>query len=186
MQKVNVNMSPELEQALAEGRTDFKVGGAFGYEHFREGKLLDSGYSGNIVVDEGLTDILDVALSNGTQKSTWYVGIFKNNYTPVAGDVASTFAGVGVANEVTTEVDETTRPTWTDAGVSAKSVTNSASPAVFTANTSVSVYGAFLISNNTMGGLTGTLCAASKFASVRSLVNTDVLNITYTLTIADA
>ena len=37
-----------------------------------------------------------------------------------------------------------------------------------------------------MGGTTGTLMAASRFTSVRNLLDTDVLNITYTLTIADA
>ena len=50
----------------------------------------------------------------------------------------------------------------------------------------VSAYGAFMASINTLGGTTGTLLAASKFASVRNLLATDVLNITYTLTIADA
>lgn len=185
-----INYSPELDQAIRDGSLNLdkmKIGGAFGHEHIRDGKVLSPfQYDGNIVVDEGLNHFLDATLSAATQLTSWYVGIFKNNYTPVAGDVASTFAGVGIANEVSTEVDETTRPAWTEAGPSSKVITNSASPAVFTANASVSVYGAFLISDNTMGGLTGTLMAGSKFASVRSLINTDVLNITYTLTIADA
>lgn len=185
MEKVNVVVADALRKALEEGE-GVKAGGYFTVEHYRNGELLDVITSPNIVVDEGLNHVLDVALSNGAQNGTWYIGIFKNNYTPVAGDTASTFAGVGVANEVSTEINETTRPQWVDAGVAAKSVTNSASPAVFTANTTVSVYGAFLISNNTLGGTTGVLCAASKFAAVRNLLNTDVLNITYTLNIADA
>lgn len=185
MQKVDIKVSDDLRKALEEGE-GVKAGGFFTVQHIRNGEVIDEFDSGNIVVDEGLNHILDVALSNGTQNTTWYIGIFKNNYTPVAGSVASTFAGVGVANEVTTEIDEVSRPQWVDAGVSAKSVTNSASPAVFTANTTVSVYGAFLISNNTLGGTTGVLAAASKFAAVRNLLSTDVLNITYTLNIADA
>ncbi len=164
------------------------VGGVFHFEQVRDGKVIDEWDEHNIVVDEGLNHILDVGLSNGSQNTTWYVGIFKNNYTPVAGDVASTFAGSGVANEIvaTTDVSETVRETWTDGGVSAKSVDNSASPASYTAAAGLSIYGAFLISNNTIGGLTGTLFAASKFAAVRTLIATDVLNITYTLTAADA
>lgn len=185
MQNINVNVSPELLKAYEDG-SEFKAGGYFTVEHVRNGEVIHSEDSPNIVVDEGLTYILDTSLSGGTQKTSWYIGIFKNNYTPVAGDTASTFAGAGVANEVSTEVDETARPAWTEAGVSSKTITNSASPAVFTANASVSVYGAFLISDSTMGGAIGTLCAASKFASVRNMLNTDVLNITYTLTIADA
>lgn len=187
MQEVKFEMSPELREALEKGDVaSIKIGGAFGYEHIRNGEVIASGYSPNIVVDEGLTHILDVAMSNGTQDTTFYVGIYKNNYTPVAGDVASTFAGAGVANEISTEIDETVRETWTEAGVSSKSITNSASPASFTANATVSAYGAFLINNNVLGGLTGKLIAASKFAAVRNLVNTDILNVTYTLTIADA
>lgn len=185
MNEVELVMTDELREALERGEK-VKAGGYFTVEHFRNGELIHRQISENIVVDEGLDHLLDVALSNGTQNSTWYVGIYSNNYTPIAGNVAATFAGAGVADEITTEVDETARPTWTEPGVSTQSITNSASPAVFTANTSVNAYGAFLISNNTMGGTTGVLMAASKFASVRALVNTDTLNVTYTLNIADA
>lgn len=183
--KFDLEITPELLEVCNDPE-GLKAGGYFTVRHYRDGKLLDTIVSENIVVDEGLTHILDVALSGGTQDTTWFIGIYKNNYTPVAGDVASTFAGAGVANEISTEVDETTRPAWTEAGVSSKSITNSASPAVFTANTTVSAYGAFMISDNTMGGTSGVLMAASKFPAVRNLLNTDVLNITYTLTIADA
>lgn len=181
----NVRIAEALRKKM-ERKDNFRAGGYFTIEHIRDGKVIHTEDTPNIVVDEGLTYILDVALSNATQNANHYIGIFKNNYTPVAGDVAATFAGAGVANEISTEVDETTRPAWTEAGVTSKTITNSASPAAFTANTTVSVYGAFLISNNTMGGTSGKLIAASKFAAVRNLVSTDVLNVTYTLTIADA
>lgn len=162
------------------------AGGYFTIEHIRDGKVIHTERVGNIVVDEGLDHLLDVSLSNATQNATWYIGIYKNNYTPVSTVTAATIAGAGVANEITTEVDETARPTWTEAGVATQSITNSASPAVFTANTTVDAYGAFLISNNTMGGTTGVLMAAAKFAAVRNLLSTDTLNVTYTLNIADA
>lgn len=186
---METNFKTRITDALRkklENGDDFRAGGYFTIQHIRDGKVIHEEDSPNIVVDEGLTYILDVALSNGTQNANHYIGIFKNNYTPVAGDVAATFAGAGVANEVTTEINEATRPAWTEAGVTSKTITNSASPAAFTANATVSVYGAFLISNNTKGGTTGKLIAASKFAAVRNLVSTDVLNVTYTLTIADA
>lgn len=181
MNKVEIKVDEDLQKALESG-SGVKAGGYFTVEHVRDGKVIHREDSKNIVVDEGLTYILDVALSNAPQSSTFYIGIFSNNYTPVAGDTA---ASNGMT-EITTQVDETARPTWTDAGVSSKSLTNSAYPAVFTANTTVSAYGAFLISDSTMGGASGKLIAASKFASVRNLVNTDTLNVTYTLTIADA
>jgi len=160
------------------------IGGVFA--NWLNDDVEDTQYSGNIVVDEGLNHILDVALSNATQESTWYVGIYKNNYTPVAGDTASVFAGAGKGNEINSEIDEIVRPTFVDAGASGKIITNTASPAVFTANQAVTAYGAFLISDNVLGGLTGVLCSASLFASQRDMVDTDVLNVTYQLQIADA
>lgn len=162
------------------------VAGYFNYEHVRDGKVIDSWQEPNLVVDEGLNYTLDTAFSGGTASTNWYIGIFKNNYTPLAANVAATFPGVGVANEATTEYSETTRPSWTEAGVTAKSITNSASPAVFTFVSDVSIYGAFLVSTNTKGGTTGVLAAASKFASVRSMLTTDKLNVTYTLNVSSS
>jgi hypothetical protein len=161
---------------------EIKTGGIFTYEHVRDGKIIDTWKEPNIVVDEGLNYALAAAFTGGTTLASWYIGVFKNNYTPQAADVIATFPGIGVANESTTEYNETVRPTWTQAGVSAKTVTNSASPAVFTFNTTVSIYGGFLASSSVKGGLTGKLAAASKFSSVRSMLAADVLNVTYTLT----
>lgn len=159
----------------------FKVGGIFTYEHIRDGKIIDTWKEPNIVTNEGLNYILDSALSSGAVISSWYIGVFKNNYTPVATDVASTFAGSGVASEVITQLTNTTRPIWNDAGAVTQTITNSASPAVFTFDGTASVYGAFLASSSVLGGLTGTLAAASKFSAVRNMIATDILNVTYTL-----
>jgi len=162
----------------------FQVGGIFTYEHVRDGKVIDSWDQPNIVVDEGLNYILDAALSAGTPITTWYVALFKNNYTPIAANVAATFPGAGVANEATTEYSEATRPIWVEAGVTAKTITNTASPAVFTFASNIDIYGAFLISSSAKGATTGKLAAASKFSSVRSMLTADVLNVTYNLTIS--
>lgn len=186
-QKLNIEVSDALANKFnKEGIDDLRIGGVFRVDHIRGGEVIHSMVSPNIVVNEGLNYILDVALSAAAQNSTFYVGIFSNNYAPQATDTMSTFAGVGVANEITTEVTETVRPTWTDAGAASQVVSNTASPAVFTANTTVSAYGAFLSSDNVMDGTVGILVAASKFPAVRDLINTDTLNVTYTLNIADA
>lgn len=159
-----------------------RVAGYFNYEHIRDGKVIDTWQEPNLVVDEGINYALDAAFSGGTPITSWYVGVYKNNYTPLAANAAATFAGAGVANEANSEYNEATRPAWTEAGVSAKTITNTASPAAFTFNTTVTIYGAFLISNNTKGGTTGTLAAASKFTSGRNMLSADILNVTYTLT----
>lgn len=159
-----------------------KTAGYFTYQHIRDGKVIDEWKEPNIVVDEGINYILDAALSGATQVTTFYIGLFQNNYTPLSTDVAATFPGAGVGNEITTAYTEATRPVWTEAGVSAKTITNTASPAVFTFNTGATAYGAFLVTTNTKGGTTGKLIAASKFSSSRAMLNTDALHVTYTLT----
>jgi len=166
------------------------VGGVF--QHWINDDKEGIQFDPNIVVNEGLDHILDATLSNGTQNSTWYVGIFGNNYTPAAADTAdgggtpaNSFWASGQADEVTTQYTEGARPTWTDAGVTSQAVSNTASPAVFTFGTADNVYGAGLVSTNTKAGTTGILMAASKFAAVRAMLISDVLNVTYSFTIAD-
>lgn len=171
------------------------LGGVF--SHWVNDDIEDIQHDHNIVVDEGLTYILDTALSAGTQITSFYIGIFKKSYTPLAADVqssgtaSSNFYHTNKAEEATTQYDEAARPAWTEVGVSSKIITNSASPAVFTINTTVTIYGAFLTggsgsNNKGQGGPGHKLIAASLFGSARSLVNTDVLNVTYQLQIADA
>lgn len=164
---------------------NLEIGGIFKFEQIRDGKVIDSWEEHNIVVNESLNYILDVAFSAGSANTAWYVGLFKNNFTPIATSVMSTFPGAGVANESTTDYSETTRPVWTDAGAASQSITNSASPAAFTFTpASTTIYGAFLSSSSVKGGTTGVLGAASKFASSRTLLASDVLNVTYTLNIS--
>jgi hypothetical protein len=171
------------------------VGGVF--NHWINNDLSTLQKDHNIVVDEGLTYILDTALSAGTQITNFYIGIFKNNYNPLAASIQSSatasnnFVHSTKADEATTEYSESTRPAWTDAGVTSKTITNVASPAVFTIGTNVTIYGAFLVggSGSSTKGSSGTsqkLIAASQFGSARSLLAVDVLNITYQLQIADA
>jgi hypothetical protein len=61
-------------------------------------------------------------------------------------------------------------------------VTNTASKATFNITGTATVGGAFLTSNNTVGGTTGTLFSAADFQSPgdRSVVNGDTLTVTYT------
>jgi hypothetical protein len=65
-------------------------------------------------------------------------------------------------------------------------VTNTASKAVFSINATTTVGGAFLTSNDTKGGSTGTLFSAADFQAPgdRSVVNGDTLNVTYTFSLS--
>src|SRR5688572_15093092 len=65
----------------------------------------------NIVVNQGLNDLLDVTLSGATQDTTWFVGLTDGTPTVAAADTLASHAGwVEV-----TAYDETNRVAWVDA-----------------------------------------------------------------------
>jgi hypothetical protein len=75
------------------------------------------------------------------------------------------------------------RPTLTMGTVAAKSVDNSASKAVFTINAAARIFGAFVTTNSTKSGTTGTLVGGGLFSGGSKLVdNGDTLNVTITAT----
>lgn len=145
----------------------------------------------NIVVNEGLDYGLDVALSGGTQivAADWKVALVKTDTTAAA---TQTYATPVYTEIAATDVTETVRQDWTDAGVSGQSADNSASPATYTADATFTAFGASIVGGgtgeatiaDTAGG--GTMWCYSKFGTSKAMVATDTIDITYTLTAADA
>lgn len=159
------------------------VAGRWDGEIVRDGKVIDQFSCPNIVVNEGLNALLGIMFNAATQVTTWYCGLFEANYTPVAGVTAATITS---ASTETTAYDEATRVAYVEAAPASQSITNSASRATFTFNATKTIYGAFLVSNNTKSGTTGTLFSAAKFATAKSVVDDDQLLLTYTFTAASA
>ncbi|MDX1555810.1 MAG: hypothetical protein R3212_07280, partial [Xanthomonadales bacterium] len=137
----------------------------------------------NLVVNVGLDHLLDATLSGATQITTWYVGLVDGATPTFAGaDTMASHAG-WTENQ---NYSEATRPVWTDGGVSGQSVDNSASKASFSINANgQTIGGAFLTSNNTKGGTTGTLYAEGDFSPDKTADNGDTLQVTGTFTAAD-
>jgi hypothetical protein len=152
------------------------MGGRFFGQIIRKGELIDEFDIHNLVVNQGLNDNLNTYFNAGSQITAWYMGIFQGNYTPVASDTASSIAGNSTE---CSSYNASTRPSWTPAAPSSQSITNAANRATFTFNASVTVYGAFLISNNTIGGTSGILFAGAQFGAAKSVVNLDQLLLTY-------
>lgn len=155
--------------------------GKFKFEHWRQGVKIGEWEIENGITNEGKNKILDVMFSDATQiaAASWYIGLIDNDgFTSLAaGDTMSSHAGW---NELTSEYDETTRPAWGPGNPASQSITN-ASPVVFTFNGTADVYGAFITSNNTKGGTTGTLWSTGAFNAVRSVVALDEIRVNYTL-----
>jgi len=180
---MHLNEHIKTEGGLLVPSSKLRVGGVFHCQHVRNGEVIDEWDQPNLVVNEGLDKLLSVMFNAGTQISTWYLGLFEGNYTPTSTVTAATIAAD--ATECTA-YDEAARPEYNEAAPSSQSITNSANRATFTFNASKSVYGAFLISNNTKGGSTGTLFSAARFSSSKSVVSSDELLLTYTFTAASA
>lgn len=153
----------------------------------KDGNLKWEAECPNLVVNGGLQDMNNKYFLGSSYTATWYIGLYGAgaSNTPAATDTASSHAGW-------TEVvpySQSTRPACsfgTPTTANPSVATNSSSPAVYSINATATVGGAFLISNSTKGGSTGTLYSASDFTSPgdRSVVSGDTLNVTYTLSLA--
>src|SRR3546814_6077766 len=96
----------QTENGIVYPNAKLAVGG--GYKLFKNGELLEVGH--NLVVNEGLTDLLDVYLKAGTQTEEWYVAPWSNDVNPASTWTAANFTAT--AGEFTA-YDETARPVWT-------------------------------------------------------------------------
>jgi hypothetical protein len=162
-------------------KNEILLGGVLHIEHRRlfrdEYETIDEWDEHNLVVNQGLNHLLNTEFDAGTPVSSWFIGLFQGNYTPVATDTA---ANIAANSTECSSYTSATRPAWTPAAATAQSISNSGSPATFTFNASVTVYGGFLISNSTIAGTAGVLFSASQFGAAKPVVNTDQLIITYT------
>lgn len=165
------------------------LSGTFRCEHRRAGVLIDQWEGQNLVTNEGLDHALDATLAGGTQITTWYLTLFKDDHTPAAGN---TYATPGYTEIAGADVDESTRQVWTAGDVSSQGVDNTGDPAVYTADGTFTAFGAALVGGgsapttiaNTAGG--GTLYSLFSFAASKALTATDTITVTYSFTGADA
>lgn len=145
----------------------------------KHGKLKWVDEFDNLVVTAGLNDSITQHFKGSAYTAAWYVGITAGTPTFAAGDTMSSHAGW---TEVTA-YDEAVRQTLTLGSVSGGSADNSAAKATFTisANTTT-IGGAFLVTNSTKGGSTGTLYGGGAFsAGNKVLDDNDTLAVTVTV-----
>lgn len=161
---------------MGSTKSRVRLGGVFEVTCYdKDGNVKWTDRAENLVVDTGLNYLLDSGFSGSE-----YVGL-KGTGTPAAGDTMSSHA---TWSEIVPYSDST-RPAYSHAAASSKSLTNSASKASFAINATSTVYGAFLTTNSTKSGTTGTLICAGDFSSSRSVINGDTLEVTYTISAAD-
>ena len=155
--------------------------------HDKDGNLKWEDAAPNLVVNEGLQDMNAKYFTGSAYTAAWYIGLYGAgaSNTPAAGDTMSSHAGwteVVAYSQATRPACTFGTPTTANPSVA----TNSASPATFSINATTTVGGAFLTSNSTKSGTTGTLYSAADFSAPgdRAVTNGDTLSVTYTLSLA--
>jgi hypothetical protein len=135
----------------------------------------------NLVVTVGKNDLLTQYFKGAAYTAAWYLGLVDGASTPTysAADTMSSHAGWTES----TAYSNGTRPAPSFGTASAGSLATTAT--AFNINGTATIAGAFMTTNNTKGGTTGTLYSAGNFGGGnRSVANGDTLNVTYTATVA--
>lgn len=141
----------------------------------------------NTITDEGFNAWLNIMFHGATQITTWYIFPVETDTTAAT---TMTYAVPGF-----TEWDgysELTRQEFVEAESTAKSITNSASKAVYTSTETKTLYGGALVGggtdadtiSDTAGG--GTLFCYAKFSAGKPVEATDTFKIYSTISIANA
>jgi hypothetical protein len=170
---------------IVSGADGAQATGCYLVECFdQDGNLKWSLEEHNLVVNVGLQDMNSKYFTGSAYTAAWYLGLITGpGVTTSASDTMGShgwteFTGYSNATRLACTFGT---PTTANPSVA----TNSASPAAFNINASGTVGGAFLVSNSTKSGTTGTLFSEKAFSSPgdRSVVSGDTLTVTYTFSL---
>ena len=154
---------------MTMGSDNLKI---LGFKHTLEiydkatGELVEREVKYNRIPQAGIDFLIQTPFGDMASVSNFYCGLFKNNYVPVAGTVA---ADIPATMGEFVDYSEATRPIWTRAYDNAGTLNNVASKAVFTPTQDATVYGSFIVSNQTKGANTGLLLSVVRFSTTKAL-----------------
>ena len=165
---------PVLEQVKAEGHYH-----AVCYD--ADGNLKWEDDIENLVTTVGKNFALDTVFAGSAYTAAWSMGLVDGGSAPTynAADTMASHAGW----TENTGYSNATRPTPAFSSASAGSKATSTG-VVFTINAPGTIAGAFMNTNSTKGGTTGSLYSAGSFTGGnKAVANGDSLSVTYTATL---
>ena len=153
------------------------IGFVYVYECFdADGRLKWRDREENVIPDVGRDYLLNAGLLSGAQLPNWYIGLYENTRTPLAGDtMTSLLADCG---EVTTYTSAGSLRLALTGSLSSGVFSNIASPAEFTFTAAKTIKGGFIASSAAQGATSGTLLSAVANSSPKSVGIGETLRVT--------
>ena len=187
-EKLNVQDAPTASVTVGSGLDEeMRITGRFTATCYdAEGNLKWEEHFPNLVVNVGKTDLLNKYFAGSAYTAAWYLGLVNGATTPTynAADTMSSHSGwteiTGYSNATRPAASFGSATASGGGSGSAGTGTISTSATAFNINATNTVAGAFLTTNSTIGGTTGTLFSAGSFGTARSVLSGDVLNVTWT------
>lgn len=130
----------------------------------RAGRIVWTRHTHNMLTTVGANLYLTDTIVSGVSSPSWYVSLYYGASAPTFA-TSDTMASPGGTEVTGTQVTNSTRPALVWGSVSAGSVSNSGSPAVFTGNATVTLQGLLVVNNSTLDGTTGTLLGEATFTA---------------------
>jgi len=150
-----------------------------------DGKLKWRESFWNLVTNAGRTDLITQYWKGSAYTAAFYVGLIDSTGYTTGPANTDTMSSHGGWTTESVPYSNGTRPALTlgtPSGTTTVSVDNSASKASYTINATATVKGAFVTTNNTKSGTTGTLYSAGTFTGGdRAVSSGDTLNVQVTL-----
>ena len=185
----------ELRYAVKHQGDGLGFQGIWQCDQFRDGKLISGGYSEkpNIFPTLGIGRMLTVYFHDIAKaaEEIFYVGLFKANITPAAGNTAAACLGAAgtflECQNADYDLPLTDKPAYTTADTETATITNAvAGKAEFTMAATLTVYGSFLSTSKAKTAVDGYLTAAKRFTASRAVIDGDVLSVSYEISVTSS
>ena len=145
-----------------------------------DGQLKWSEEIKNLVVTVGKNFMLDTTFSGSSYGAAWFLGLVNGGTSPTYNAADTMLSHTGWTEFTSYSNSTRPAPSWGSASSGSKATTATA----FNINGSGTVAGAFMTTDDTISGTTGTLYSAGNFSGgSRTVASGDTLNVTYTATL---
>lgn len=152
-----------------------KIGFIYTVEHVGvDGKIKSVETIENIIPLVGINYTLAAAMTGASQFSTWYIGLYKADRTPLTSDTMTTL--LADADE-SNEYGSASRLEAVFPAVDAGAITTEADPTVFTFASGATITGGFLTTGLTINNTSGLLMSAVKFTSPKVIATGELLRV---------